>query len=150
MSLAGNNPGLEPLVRGGAEALGSIVLPYPEVPVGVGGFWMVKSRETVNLAEVMVYRMVKVVEVVGETAKLSVNTRRYLISPDVPLPGLPPHRVRQFESEGNATLSVRAGAAYPESAEVNDTFGALLAPNDRPNQAMPFQSELTAKFSFAL
>ncbi|HWO10279.1 MAG TPA: hypothetical protein VNN80_12385, partial [Polyangiaceae bacterium] len=34
--LAGNNPDLEPLVTGSAEALSSVLLPYPEVPVGAG------------------------------------------------------------------------------------------------------------------
>lgn len=148
--LAGNNPGLEPLLSGSAEALSSIVLPYPEVPVGVGAFWMVKSREKSNGAAVLAYRMVKLTELTEQGATLSVSTRRYLLTPTLPLEGLPPHRVRQFESQGNATLRVRAGSAYPESAELQDSFGALLAPSERPNQAMPFRSELEAKLSFAL
>lgn len=147
--LAGKNPGLEPFMQGSAEALRSIVLPYPEVPVGVGAFWMVKSREQANGADVLAYRMVKVTEINAESAKLSVSTRRYLLTPALPLEGLPPHRVRQFEGEGNATLLVRAGAAYPQSAELEDTFGALLVPGDRPNQALPFQSQLSAKLSLA-
>jgi hypothetical protein len=148
--LAGKNPGLEPFMQGSAEALSSIVLPYPEVPVGVGAFWMVKSREQSNGADVLAYRMVKVTEINAQTAKLTVSTRRYLLTPTLPIEGLPPHQVRQFESEGNATLLVRAGAPYPESAELEDTFGALLVPGDRPTQALPFQSQLNAKLSFAL
>lgn len=150
VELAGKNPGLEPFLQGSAEALRSIVLPYPEVPVGVGAFWMVKSREQANGADVLAYRMVKVMEINSESAKLSVSTRRYLLTTTLPIEGLPPHRVRQFEGEGNATLLVRSGAAYPESAELEDTFGALLVPGDRPTQALPFQSQLSAKISFAL
>lgn len=147
--LAGKSPGLEPFLQGSADALTSVVLPYPEVPVGVGAFWMVKSREQANGADVLAYRMVKVTELDAERAKLSVSTRRYLLTSSLPIEGLPPHQVRQFESEGSATLLVRPGAAYPESAELEDSFGALLAPADRPNQALPFQSQHSAKLSFA-
>jgi hypothetical protein len=135
-------------VAGSADALTSAVLLYPDVPVGAGGFWMVKSREVANGTEVIAYRMVRVTELAGDVARLNVSTRRYLITPSLQLEGLPPHRVRKFESEGNATLSLRAGSAYPEQAELQDTFMALVAPSDRPNQALPVQSEFSAKLSF--
>jgi hypothetical protein len=146
--LAGNNPDLEPIVTGSSEALASLVLAYPDVPVGVGAFWMVKSRETLNGAPVVAYRMVKLNELSPERAKLSVNTRRYLIEPSVPLAGLPPHQVRRFESEGEATLSIRPGSPFPDSADTHDRFQALVTPNDRPNQALPVRSELSANLAF--
>jgi len=147
--LAGNNPDLEPLLTGGAEALSSALLPLPEVPVGAGAFWMVKSRETANGAAVLAYRMVKLVELGPAQAKLTVNTRRYLLDPALPLAGLPPHRVRRFESAGEATLTLRPGLAYPEAGDVRDTFMALVSTNDRPNQALPVQSELSAHIVFS-
>jgi hypothetical protein len=146
--LAGNNPDLQPVLLASAESLASISLPYPEVPVGVGAFWMVKSRETASGAEVLAYRMVRLTELTNEKAELSVSTRRYLVNPSLPLEGLPAHRVRQFESEGDATLSLRPGAGYPQTAELRDTFMALITPDERPNQAVPIQSEVTAKLSF--
>ncbi len=146
--LAGNNPDLEPLVTGSAEVLASVILPYPEVPVGVGAFWMIKSREAANGAPVIAYRMLKLTELSPTLAKLSVSTRRYLIEPSLPMAGLPPHQVRRFESEGEATLSVKPGKVYPESAEARDTFMALVTPNDNPSQAAPIRSELSASVSF--
>lgn len=146
--LAGNNPDLEPLVTGSAEALASVILPYPDVPVGVGAFWMVKSRETANGAPVIAYRMLKLTELSPTLAKLSVSTRRYLIEPSLPMAGLPPHQVRRFESEGEATLSVKPGSSYPESAEARDGFMALVSPNDNPSQAVPIRTELTANVTF--
>jgi hypothetical protein len=146
--LAGNNPDLEPLITGSREALASLVLPYPEVPVGVGAFWMVKSRETMDGAPVIAYRMVKLNELSPAEAKLSVNTRRYLIEPTLPVSGLPPHQVRRFESEGEATLSIKPGSAFPASGDTHDSFTALLTPNDRPNQALPIRSELSANLTF--
>jgi len=150
--LSGNNPDLEPIVTGSGEALASLLLPYPNVPVGVGAFWMIKSRETLNGTPVVAYRMVKLTELSpaasATVAKLSVNTRRYLIEPSLPLEGLPPHQVRRFESEGEATLSIKPGSPYPESADTVDRFQALVTPNDRPNQAMPIRSELTANLTF--
>jgi hypothetical protein len=147
--VAGNNPDLEPLVTGSSEALASVVLPYPDVPVGVGAFWMIKSRETVSGADVLAYRMVKLTELSPGTAKLSVNTRRYLLATALAMPGLPPHHVRRFESEGEATLNVRPGSFYPQSADCRDSFMALVTPDDRPAQAVPIQSALTAKVSFS-
>jgi hypothetical protein len=151
--LSGNNPDLEPIVTGSSEALASLVLPYPDVPVGVGAFWMIKSRETLNGTPVIAYRMVKLTELSpaatqATLAKLSVNTRRYLIEPSLPLQGLPPHQVRRFESEGEATLSIKPGSPFPESADTHDGFMALVAPNDRPNQGLPVRSELTATLAF--
>ena len=147
--LAGNNPDLEPLLEGAGEALSSALLQLPEVPVGAGAFWMIKSRETANGAAVLAYRMVKLVELGPAQAKLTVNTRRYLLDSALPLAGLPPHRVRRFESEGEATLTLRPGVGYPEAADVRDTFMALVSTNDRPNQALPVQSELSAHIAFS-
>lgn len=149
--LAGNNPELEPFVTGSGEALASVLLPYPTEPVGVGAFWMVKSRETVNGAPVIAYRMVKLTELGSGSpavAQLSVNIRRYLIEPALPMAGLPPHQVRRFESEGEATLSLVPGFSYPDRAQVRDGFMALVTPNDRPNQALPIRTELDATLSF--
>jgi hypothetical protein len=147
--LAGDNPDLEPLVTGSAEALASIILPYPDVPVGVGAFWMVKSREAANGAPVIAYRMLKVTELSPTLAKLSVSTRRYLIERSLPMAGLPPHQVRRFESEGEATLSLKPGSSYPESAEARDGFMALVTPNDNPSQAVPIRTELSANLTFS-
>jgi hypothetical protein len=146
--LAGDNPDLEPLIMGSTEALSAVLLPYPEVPVGVGAFWMVKSRETINGAAVIAYRMVKLTELSPTQAKLSVNTRRYLIEPNLPMAGLPPHQVRRFESEGESTLSVKPGSIYPDKAESHDGFMALVTPNERPNQQLPVRTELSANVSF--
>ena len=147
--LAGNNPDLEPLLTGSTEALAGALLPYPEVPVGVGAFWMIKSRETANGASVLAYRMVKLTALTPELATLSVNTRRYLLEARLPTPGLPPHVVRRFEGQGDSTLSLRPGALYPEKVESRDSFAALVTPSDRPNQAIPMQAELSATTSFA-
>jgi hypothetical protein len=147
--VAGNNPVLQPLVQGSAVALAAVELPYPEVPVGVGAYWMVKSREMAEGADVVAYRMVKLTELSQNVAHLTLNTRRYLVTPKLALEGLPPHRVRQFQSEGSATISLPVGAAYPSSAEVKDQFASLVSPEERPAQAMPVQSELTAQLTFA-
>jgi hypothetical protein len=152
----GNNPVLQPLVQGSAVALASVSLPYPEVPVGAGAYWMVKSRETAEGADVIAYRMVKVLELTpgaapgAGSAHLSVNTKRYLITPHLSLEGLPPHRVRQFQSEGSANLQLPFGAAYPTSAEIKDQFMSLVAPEERPQQAIPVQAELSAKVTLAV
>ena len=146
--VAGDNPDLEPIVTSGSESLGAVLLPYPEVPVGVGAFWMVKSRETLSGAPVIAYRMVKLTELSPAQAKLSIETRRYLIEPSLPMAGLPPHQVRRFESEGEATLRIKPGALFPEQAETRDGFMALVSPSDRPNQTLPVRTEIGATVRF--
>jgi hypothetical protein len=147
--VAGNNPVLQPLVQGSAVALAPLALPYPDAPVGVGAYWMVKSRETAEGADVIAYRMVKLTDLAQNVAQLTVSTRRYLITPQISLEGLPPHHVRQFKSEGSAKLSLPVGAAYPTSAEVQEQFATLVAPDSSPQQAIPVQSALEAKLSTA-
>jgi hypothetical protein len=149
LQVTGNNRDLEPFVQSSAEALASVMIAYPDVPVGVGGYWMVKSREQAEGSEVIAYRMVKVTELGRDSARLTVSTRRYLVGSSLGLEGLPPHHVRQFESEGTATLNVHAGAAYPTSADIQDRIMAMVAPEDRPSPPQPVQSELTAKFTLA-
>ncbi|MEO8182271.1 MAG: hypothetical protein ABI895_25830 [Deltaproteobacteria bacterium] len=146
-AVAGNNPVLQPLVQGSAVALSALELPYPTAPVGVGAYWMVKSRETAEGADVLAYRMVRLTELSQNVAHLTVSTRRYLITPQLTLQGLPAHHVRQFQSEGTAQLILPVGAAYPTSAEIKDQFTSLVSPDERPAQAMPVQSELTAKLT---
>jgi hypothetical protein len=146
--LEGNNLDLEPLVLGSADVLAQVVLVYPDQPVGAGAFWMMKSRETANGANVLAYRMVRV-ESLGQTATLSVETRRYLLGDTLPTAGLPPHQVRQFQSDGHATVTLRPGAAYASSAQVDETFVAVVTPNDRPNQAVPIQSQVKGTFTLA-
>jgi len=146
-AVAGNNPGLQPLVQGSAVALSALELPYPAAPVGVGAYWMVKSRETAEGAEVLAYRMVRLSELSQNVAHLTVSTRRYLITQQLTLQGLPAHHVRQFQSEGTAELILPVGAAYPTSAEIKDQFASLVSPDERPAQALPVQSELTAKLT---
>jgi hypothetical protein len=147
--VAGNNPVLQPLVQGSAVALALLALPYPEAPVGAGAYWMVKSRETAEGADVIAYRMVKLADIGQNVAQLTVSTRRYLISPQIALEGLPPHHVRQFKSEGSAKLSLPVGAAYPTSAEVQEQFATLVTPDSSPQQALPVQSQLEAKLTIA-
>jgi hypothetical protein len=142
-----NDPQLVPLVESAATALTELVLPRPEVPVGAGAFWMVKSREAFNGADVVVYRMVKVESVTNDVAELSVNTRRYLAGNTLALEGLPPHTIREFRGEGTATLSLRQGAAYPHQGKVRENMLALVAPNDQPGQAIPVQSDLSGTFT---
>lgn len=142
-----NDPQLVPLVESASTALTLLVLPRPDAPVGAGAFWMVKSRETFNGADVVVYRMVKVDAVTNDVAELSVNTRRYLAGNTLSLEGLPPHTIREFQGEGTASLSLRQGAPYPYQGKVRESMLAMVAPNDQPGQAIPVQSELSASLT---
>lgn len=142
----GDHPDLAMLVESASTVLALVALPRPSEPVGPGAFWMVKARETYGGAEVVAYRMVKVDQVNGDVAELSVSTRRYLATPKLVVPGLPPHTVREFQGEGSANVSLRQGAAYPHVGRSRDGLLALIAPDDQPGQIMPLQADLSAAF----
>jgi hypothetical protein len=137
--LAPGGEDFEPILTAGNELLQSILVPYPDEPVGVGGYWMVKSRELFHGAEVVAYRLIKVTEVDGQKAKLSLETRRYAVGQSLGLAGLPPHSLIQFDGSGQGQLSIAAGAALPEEAQLNDTLNAVIAQNGDTQRQAPIQ-----------
>ncbi len=133
---------LEPLLAGAVTTFSGAALPYPEQPVGIGAYWMVKSREVFSSADVVVYRMVRVEKISPGQIELDVKSRRYLVGTSIPLQGLPPHRVRQFSSEGQGSLRIAAGSPFPSRFETRESMAVVLSPDDRPAQALTLRAEL--------
>lgn len=137
----------EALLAAAAETLETVWLSYPSEPVGVGGFWMVRSRETFYQADVLVFRLVKVEAIQDQQAKLNVTTKRYLVGNVLDQMGLPPHTVGQYDGSGEARLVVSAGATLPDQCEINDTLAAAVALHGNQAQQVPLQVGLHAVFT---
>src|SRR4051812_51090 len=86
----GTDPGFRDPVQALSDMLLNVALPFPTKPIGLGGFWMVTSRDKIMGLDVVTYRLVKVEKIEGTQVSLSVNTKRYAASPAFELEGLPP------------------------------------------------------------
>lgn len=133
----GTPPELEDIVRALSDALAVVTLPYPDKPVGAGGFWMATSRDGVMGLDLVTYRMVKVESAAADKVSLSVNTKRYSASPTFDLPGLPPEAPRnlgEFQSMAEGQLDVQPGRGFPSGGMQNAVLGASLQNPANPAQ----------------
>ena len=147
----GVDPGFRDPVQALSDLLVAVALPFPNKPVGVGGYWMVTSRDSFMGLDVVTYRLVKVEKIEGTLAQLSVNTKRYAASPAFEIEGLPPDAPKvmgEFRSAGEGKIAVAVGEALPKEGELQSMVGAALGPADAKQRAM-VQVQSRASFQFA-
>ncbi|HEY1533910.1 MAG TPA: hypothetical protein VGF76_07820 [Polyangiaceae bacterium] len=156
----GIDPAFRDALQGLSDTLALLALPFPTKPVGLGGFWMVTSRDVVMGLDVVTYRLVKVEKVEGSSVELSLNTKRYAASSAFNVEGLPPdapHVMGEFRAGGEGKLTMSAGQAFPNSGDLQSLLGAALGPAPEPSQApgaakpqrpmVQVQSRVTIAFS---
>ena len=132
-----------------SDTLALVTLPVPAEPVGAGAMWMVASREGVFGLDLVTYRLVKVEQVSGDAATLSVATKRYATSNRFDFEGLPPeapHQLAEFESKSEGKLVLKAGAPLPSSGDVNSGFAAQLAMPGQQRGVIQIQSRVALDF----
>jgi hypothetical protein len=133
------DPGFRDPVQALSDLLVGVAVPFPSKPVGLGGYWMVTSRDLVMGLDVVTYRLVKVEKIEGTLVHLSVNTKRYAASPAFNIEGLPPDAPKfmgEFRSAGEGKLVVAAGEALPKEGELQSMLGAALGPADAKQRPM--------------
>lgn len=123
---------LAQVVRSASDGLALAFLPYPTEPVGVGGFWMVTSRESFAGLDVVSYRMMKLEKIDGPRATILVNTKRYVAGGQVAFAGIPPHQVVEFQgtTTGQVVVPVTNPAAL--QGELADAIGANIVAQQSP------------------
>jgi len=147
----GVDPGFRDPVQALSDLLIGVALPFPSKPVGVGGFWMVTSRDLMMGLDVVTYRMVKVEKIEGTQVTLSVNTKRYAASPAFDIEGLPPDAPKvmaEFRAAGEGKITVGAGESFPKTGELQSMIGAALGPVDAKQRPM-VQVQTRASFDLA-
>jgi len=113
------------------DAIASIVQPFPDKAVGAEALWMVTARQGVWDLDMVTYQMVKVQQVSGDTATLSIDSKRYAASPSFATPFVQadaPLSLYRFEAPGQAQVTVRAGDFFPVSATVSGHLAAAVGP----------------------
>lgn len=140
--------GLSRIVDALGEVLATVHVPYPDKPVGEGAYWMVVSREPYAGLDTVAYRMFKVEQLKGDEATLSVNTKRYVAGGQVSFPGIPPHRVDEFEATGRGELHVRRGTGL-DSVRLQEVMLTNLEPQGEPGRRVTVQFDVSTNFSFA-
>jgi len=132
-------------VRVLADTLALVTLPVPAEPVGVGAMWMIATREGVFGLDLVTYRLVKLEQLSGDSATLSVGTKRYATSNRFDFDGLPPeapHQLAEFESKSDGKLVLKAGAPLPVSADINSGLAAQLAMPGQQRGIIQIQSRV--------
>jgi hypothetical protein len=146
------DPGMENLIRSFTETLTTVILPYPDKPIGAGAFWMATSRENAIGVDVVAYRMVKVESIEGDKVKLSVNTKRYAVDKKFELPELPQDSkfsLEEFQSIGEGQFEMTKDVPFPGSGELSLGFVATLVSPTQPDQRPQVESRTRAQFSLA-
>lgn len=142
----GAAPQLDDLLKASSATLNEAILPLPKEPVGVGGFWMTTSRETLMGVDVVVYRMVKVTEVNGDRVALDVNTKRYLAAETLALDGLEQTKVMQFQADSSTQMTLVGGSSLPLDGRSQTVLRAFVELEGQPR---PIQLETRSLFAFA-
>ena len=127
------------VVRSLSDALSLLTIPFPDKPLGAGGFFMVTSRDDLLGLDLVTYRMIKVKEVTPQGVTLDVNTKRYAASRTFDFPGLPPEvdkTLGEFQSQSEGTVQYPLGALLPTQGQVSSVLAAQLGSKDPAKRAM--------------
>lgn len=111
------------------DAIALVTLPVPEKPVGVGAYWMVKTREGVLGLDLVSYRLAKVEAIKDGVATLSLNTKRYSAVSTLDLAGLPPgvpKEMSDFQSMSEGRLEYKIGSAFPLGGDISSALAVGL------------------------
>lgn len=134
---------LEGVFGPAVDALTNLLVSFPKEPIGVGGFWMVTSRERFSYVDVVAYRMYRLEQMEADGAlTVSVTTKRYSATNQTLLPNIPPHQLVQFAGEGTGALAVRPGTPMFAEGTVNESLAMALSVQGQ-DQPAAVQSQST-------
>jgi hypothetical protein len=139
------------VVRSLSDALAMLSIPYPDKPIGAGGYFMVTSRDDLMGLDLVTYRMIKVKEVTATGVTLDVNTKRYSASRAFDFPGLPPDidkNLTDFQASSEGTVQYPTGALLPTQGQISSVLAAQLGgkdPKQRPMLQFQTRAQLDLK-----
>lgn len=127
------------VVRSLSDALALLTIPYPDKPLGAGGYFMVTSRDEVMGLDLVTYRLIKVKQVTAEGATLDVSTKRYAATRTFDFPGLPPDidkNLAEFQATSEGTVELPLGALLPTKGQISSVLAAQLGAADVKQRPM--------------
>lgn len=132
-------PDFRDMVRSLSDAIALLTIPYPDKPLGAGGYFMVTSRDEFLGLDLVTYRLVKVKQVSAEGATLDVSTKRYAASRSFDLAGLPADidkNLAEFQATSEGSIELSLGAVLPGKGQVSSVLAAQLGAAERKQRAM--------------
>lgn len=152
-TLSKDTPQLDAVIlRSLSEGFATLALPYPNKPVGKGGYWMATTREAVAGVDVVAYHLVKVDSVSGNKVSLNIDTKRYAANDQMDTAELPPGlgqvKLTEFQANSSGTLVIVKGTPVPVSGQLQQVLQAGLSASAKPGQKLGLQS--SSKFVFTL
>ena len=145
---AESNP-LAHTMRSLSDALATITLPYPDKPLGTGAFWMATSREGVMGLDLVTYRLIRVQRAEPTQVTLTLETKRYAIGTDFDIMGLPGnYTLEEFQSVADGTAMIALGQPLPYKSLLKLNLGAVLIPEEKPEEQGTLQVQGQARFTF--
>lgn len=134
------------------EAFTAIVAPMPQKPVGVGAYWLVTDRGKTLGAEMVRYRVFRLVSLEeGGGAKLSVELRQYSTEPSLNVPdqqgGTTALPLDKWDSQGKGEVRWSPAGFLPASGEMQSQTQALAIPPGQPNRRAQIQAGARMKIS---
>jgi hypothetical protein len=139
------------VVRSLSDALALLTMPFPDKPLGAGGYFMVTSRDELMGLDLVTYRLVKVKQVTAEGATLDVSTKRYAATRTFDFPGLPPDvdkNLAEFQATSEGTVELPLGALLPTKGQISSVLAAQLGAADvkqRPMLQLQTRTQLDLK-----
>ncbi|MCC6216523.1 MAG: hypothetical protein IT376_16795 [Polyangiaceae bacterium] len=130
------------------ELFGDFLLPFPAEPVGVGGYWMATTRESVSGVEVLSFRMIKVRALREGAAELEVSGKRYAVGPRFDAGDVPKElgelSLEQLQAQSQGEVVVSTTTGLPASGTTTQVFIAVLSASGAPGkQLAPIQLQTT-------
>lgn len=119
-------PEVASLLSFATDALTSLVITYPDKPVGKDAAWMTTSRQSFAGTDVVVYRLYRLNEVTPDGAVIGVNTRRYVASGRLGLPNIAEHELVHFQGTDDGQFRVVNGHWLPAEGRLQQRLGATL------------------------
>lgn len=130
---AGAPPELSEVMRALGDAIATVTLPYPDEPIGAGGYWMVTSRDGLMGLDLVTYRLIRVESIADGVATLHVGTKRYAAGTEFAMAGVQGRfTLEEIQSGGEGSLRYRPGSSLPLRGKVQLTLAALLIPEGTP------------------
>jgi hypothetical protein len=143
----GSDQGLLGVLTALSETLELVFAPMPNEPVGKGAYWMVTDRTMVQGMQMVRYRVLRVTELTGDEAAVTMDLRQYAADASQKPPGIPPNlSFVGFGSQGNAGFTRKAGVLLPTSADISMPLQIQLSQGSGPQaRVMPLQVDTRAQ-----
>jgi len=142
-------PEIRDAIRALSDTLALLTIPYPDKPLGEGGYWMVTSRGELFGLDLVTYRLIKLEKVTPDAVVLKVNTKRYSADTRFELPGLPaniPPTLVEFQANSDGVLQLTPGAPFPQSGQIESVLAAALGSAGAKQRGV-FQQQSRAQIS---